>query len=575
MTLTHKNVIYGLGAIAFASVLSIFISQSVLNDSQEIRKSAAPETERNTQATNRQIPVLVIQYFPENPQQPGYLDQAITNSSEKIDTLRSRLSEYTQSILSDLTTASIYKGYTNPNGQPSLHYIQHGATIEYKEKLPRSNFHPGGIGKENIYRPDYVKILNRENICDYVDNKGVKQVWLWGYHYGDIEPTESNMSMGSRSKDFFNRGTYGDISNSEGANDLPQCKNTYALMNYNFTRGVAEALEDHGHHLEAILRWMDEPTVQQTTTKTKPLFWDRFVGNPDDSIANLGCGSIHVPPNGIKAYDWFRTESKTSDCLDWKPDGSGAKTQISCSTWTRGSCPDDTGRAYKIWWMQNLPGLQNGLKDGLRTLRNWWDLIYDLDTLLMEGGGMYYPDTSVKYRLEENATGVITIQREPSLPDNRPLILTYVDSKGRNGRTTLFPVCTYTTPTPACTYNLHPILSPTDGWKSWQIEHDPFISYTTPATIFSSTLHSWKLSSETPATVTYRTPFVRTVVTPPTPKCTFDANIDGKNGVDIDDYVLFVQNVLREGTNIPGDIDCSGKVDIDDYPYLMRNFSIQ
>ena len=57
--------------------------------------------------------------------------------------------------------------------------------------------------------------------------------------------------------------------------------------------------------------------------------------------------------------------------------------------------------------------------------------------------------------------------------------------------------------------------------------------------------------------------------------CSYNPNIDGKNGVDIDDYVLFVQNVMKVGKNIPGDVNCSGRVDLDDYPYIIRNFSIQ
>ncbi len=53
--------------------------------------------------------------------------------------------------------------------------------------------------------------------------------------------------------------------------------------------------------------------------------------------------------------------------------------------------------------------------------------------------------------------------------------------------------------------------------------------------------------------------------------CPFNTNIDGAAGVDLDDYRLFVQNVLKEGVAIPGDIDCNGVVDISDYSYLVKD----
>ena len=47
-----------------------------------------------------------------------------------------------------------------------------------------------------------------------------------------------------------------------------------------------------------------------------------------------------------------------------KPDRSGQKSLISCSTWN--GCQADQGVKFKIWWMQNIP-------------EGWWTGVGDFD----------------------------------------------------------------------------------------------------------------------------------------------------------------------------------------------------
>ncbi|MBP7768735.1 hypothetical protein KA082_02775 [Candidatus Woesebacteria bacterium] len=386
MKSTHRSALLGLLVIVLVSAVGVITSLQLLNNQQDPRiaaQTATPPISLGGELlprvhSDREMKVLVIQYLPPDPTDNTKLDAAVAGTDMKIGDMRTLLTGYTTSTISDLTTGTAYKKYKNSAAVNSLKFVQYGQTKEYLEKLPKSTFEVSW--NKGIYRPDYKKILERENICDLVDNKGVKQVWLWGYHHKDIEPTESNMSMGRVSKEYFNNGTYGDVSNSEQSNDLPQCENTYVVFNYNFTRGVAEAVHDHGHQIEAVLRWLDPQ-----------LFWDKFVGGGDTTITNPGCGWTHSPPNSRTGYDYYNTTAKSSDCMDWKPDGTGQKTMISCATWTGGTCPQDNGRAFYHWWMQNIPGVQNGLKDGNRELRDWWDAIYDIDALLDETGDLYYP----------------------------------------------------------------------------------------------------------------------------------------------------------------------------------------
>ena len=213
------------------------------------------------------------------------------------------------------------------------------------------------------------------SVCDYVDRQGVKEVWIWGYHYGLIEPTESNLQMGTISSAYWNHGTYGDISNSEQTNDLPQCSKTYAVYNYNYGRETEQAVHNHGHHLERILGWVDNS-----------LFWDGFVGGRTRGTSsgwvidweNRGCGWTHHAPQTAPGNDYGLNAagSELSDCKDWKPDRSGVKNSISCDNW---SCLE---LEYYRWWMQNMPGKDNNLIYNGNPVRNWWDFTADFDAAL-------------------------------------------------------------------------------------------------------------------------------------------------------------------------------------------------
>ncbi len=215
----------------------------------------------------------------------------------------------------------------------------------------------------SAYRPDYNKILSDLNICNYVENQGAKEVWIWGYHYGNLEPAESNMA-----------GPYGDISNSERIGDMPTCTKTYTLYNYNYGRGLGEALENHTHQIEAVLNYIDYD-----------LFWNKFVNPYGETTGVNHCGWTHMPPNTKAGYDWRNETQLLSDCEDWKPGGTGTTKMVSCATWYGGACLEDSGTKFKIWWMQNIPGKNNNLTYNEKQLKNWWDFIGDFDRAIQSG----------------------------------------------------------------------------------------------------------------------------------------------------------------------------------------------
>ena len=327
--------------------------------------------------------VLVIKYFPLDGSGTN-LDSGITGINQPLSQIRSYVDNLTTQGITQMTNGTKFRGYKNNTSQPAINY-QVTATKEYLIALPVSNnaipWNP------SAFRPDYNQILTKENICNYVDNQNVKQVWLWGYHHGNIEPAESNMAMGTNSQSFWNHSGYGDVSNSEQTNDMPTCKKTYTLYNYNYGRGLGEMLEDHGHQIEALFRFVDDP------------MWTQYQyphGETNPAVINR-CGWTHSPPNSGNwfgdrgQYDWFDKTIVKSDCEDWKPDGGGLAKDTNCNTWfepfystsyTNKVCQEDGGVAFKVWWMQNIPGKSNNLNSQGKILRNWWDFYADFDAAI-------------------------------------------------------------------------------------------------------------------------------------------------------------------------------------------------
>ena len=177
---------------------------------------------------------------------------------------------------------------------------------------------------------------------------------------------------------------FGDVSNSDrDANDLPVLKRTYTVYHYNYQRGVSEAVEDHMHQIEVVLNHLDGGDRIPPDQWPQLLFWGRFVGSDGSgNIVRPGCGWAHYPPNGECDYDWANPRYVETDMDDWKPDGSGQKTRLNCQAWGGDSL------RWFVYWMQHLPGLNNGLSFQDKPLNNWWVFIGDYDLAREKGLGL-------------------------------------------------------------------------------------------------------------------------------------------------------------------------------------------
>lgn len=329
------------------------------------------------------VPILVISYIPVDA--AGNVNTAITGDWRDTDlnNLRNHITSLNNKLVESLTEGSRYHGYKNAKSVPSLNYYIIDQK-EFLEEIPAS--------KTFTSYPDYFKILKDDtDVCNYVDNGDVKEIWIWMYHSGNIIPIESNMAMGYKIEDKWNLdddgdGTkdYGDVSTSLRQNDLPICQNTYTVYSFDYGKDFGIILGNHTHQTEALITYFSncEPP---SNPSCDPL-WQYFSDGAGSSKPS--CGSIDCPPNlpyPNCLYKWDSTESRYSDCEDWKPDNSGQQKQINCRAWYKGDCLDNNGIEYKIWWMQNIPGKNNNLKTDGKILRDWWEFIGNFDDAIIKG----------------------------------------------------------------------------------------------------------------------------------------------------------------------------------------------
>jgi hypothetical protein len=308
------------------------------------------------------IPVLVVCYFPIKGDR---IDIDVTGDvGDPLADVRDRTDEATRTLVQSLEMGSTYHGYKDPAARPSLHY-QVVDTIEFLEPLPVCE-------KVDDQAPmtDYYAIMDRVDIRRWVEDEGVKEVWLWAYHGDVVGLWESNMA-----------GPYGDISNSRRyPDDLPVLSKTYTVYHYNYGRRPSEAMENHIHQIEHVLNYVDGRDETPEEKWQDLLFWGQFVGSDRSHlIVSPRCGWAHCPPNAEKQYDWKNRRYVLTDIEDWTPEGTGERMSINCERW------DSDQLEWFVYWMQNLPGANNGITYRGCPLTNWWTFIGDFDGAMDAG----------------------------------------------------------------------------------------------------------------------------------------------------------------------------------------------
>jgi len=322
-----------------------------------------------------EIPVVIIRYLP--TLDGRRVDSVEASMRGTLDEVRSRITVLEERVKFMLEEGSRFRGYRDATALPSVGYrVLHIVTVY--EHFTRGQEVPWNRGH---YFPDYHRILEAANARTWVEQRGVKEFWVWGYHSEKFEQPESNMSSP----------VTGDISNSaRSQDDLPVFNRTYTVYGYNFARTQAEAVHNHGHQLEAILGHIDPG-----------IFWTEFVGRSAANSYTMGrAGWTHMPPNTLTDYDYLNTRRVASDIADWRP-GGGATSEVSLETWAtlpyrwptalapgeRQIAQRDESQWY-IYWMQNMPGRGNQIPATGGGMTNWWHFTGDWDQAMRSDVGL-------------------------------------------------------------------------------------------------------------------------------------------------------------------------------------------
>jgi hypothetical protein len=214
-----------------------------------------------------------------------------------------------------------------------------------------------GTGWHQPDTADYPKTFRDFNVLPRIDSGEIDEVWFMGGPYFGYN--ESAMA-GPRSF-FINGATY----------DKVPSRRPFAIMGFNYERGVAEMLHDLCHRTESTMaRVYGGWKVEELTTN-----WARFAANHKQSNGVAAVGTCHWPPNAEKDYDYANPRTVESSADDWLsyPRLTGRKGPVNRETWGG----PDYHRNYMKWWFARLPRAAGVNPDG--RLNNWWTYVFDFD----------------------------------------------------------------------------------------------------------------------------------------------------------------------------------------------------
>ena len=217
---------------------------------------------------------------------------------------------------------------------------------------------------------DYVRFVNENNIAQRVESGEIDEVWLYSGPLGGMY--ESVMA---------GNGAYwinGEVQNVDS-------DRAFAIMGWNFERGVGEALHSFGHRAEGI---MDHIYGVQSPNQDNN--WNKFTFQDRYQPGLGGVGNIHFPVNGTSDYDYANENFVISNADDWYnyPNFTGTTRSFNFREWSPNGT--DPQREYLNWWYNHLPHF--GGRGNDYYLNNWWRYITDVDQFKFSKGNLYLTD---------------------------------------------------------------------------------------------------------------------------------------------------------------------------------------
>ena len=210
-----------------------------------------------------------------------------------------------------------------------------------------------GSGWHSPDTADYRAIFREHGVVALVDGGKIDEVWLFGGPY-----------FGYSEAAMAGPGAF-DI-NGDVLADVPSTR-PFAVMGFNYERGVAEMLENLCHRVEATMsREFGGWRIDELNHD-----WARFAAT-DAQSGTAAVGTCHWPPNAESEYDFDNPRTVSSTADDWLsyPRLSGRRTGVNRERWGG----PDYARNYQFWWLRHLPRAAGVTPDGRHA--NWWKYVF-------------------------------------------------------------------------------------------------------------------------------------------------------------------------------------------------------
>lgn len=228
-----------------------------------------------------------------------------------------------------------------------------------------------GCGDWHSGSADYYGIIRDFNIAARVASHEIDEVWMFGSPSGSAF---WEAAMAGTSPYFINGGTY----------YVPAAGRNFAIMGFNYERGVDCMLEDFCHRTECVLSHVYQPQQWWFPTYPPNNNWDRFRMYDQIQAGQAACGGCHFAPNSTADYQWGNATYVWSTCDDWLlnwPNLQGTKKWVNRAEWGNGDM-----RLHHIWWLKHMPktpgvwpGTPGSNKDAGKQ-NNWWKYTSDFNS---------------------------------------------------------------------------------------------------------------------------------------------------------------------------------------------------
>lgn len=199
---------------------------------------------------------------------------------------------------------------------------------------------------------DYPAQVEAFDLIGRYDRGEIDEAWFFAFPYsGDAEST------------MVGRGAF--WLNSPPVPHTGHATGRFAVMAFNYERGVGEMLENFCHRTESTMS-----RVYQRLGRGRDM-WARFTLYDRAAPGLAQCGNVHFAPNSVRDYDWGNPRAVPCYCDDWHtyPSLPGHMRMVTAAEWGGGDA-----RLHHLWWLSHLPHFQ-GETEGI--LNNWWAYIID------------------------------------------------------------------------------------------------------------------------------------------------------------------------------------------------------